>query len=773
MFVGIKKRIHWALPLLLVVVLLVSVPLPTNTHFAQAQALDGPPAEPQPFSSCTASDGTPGTYMYGVSGQLGCTSTGTNITAGAASTTKPTPPHTLNFWELITSPGILIAWLLYIVLEIVGVLLAVCASILNLSINISIVDMSTIVSGIAGITTAWTIIRDLVNIVFVFALLFVGINTILGSWSSSGFNTKLIPKIILAALLINFSMLFTKIVIDTSNILTLELYTATKKFDTQSTVLGITESQGLAGAIMNNLHALDFLNGKLTKTGVNGTSAPTEASRHILVGMIMSIILVLIAMFVFLVMAFMLLGRLVVFIILIITSPIAFIGELLPQLKSQAGKWWDTLWGQAFFAPIFFALLLVVLTIINDPKFHDDTIFGGAGGLAVQDFIGGTIASLIRYFIVIYLLISALVIAKSVSGDAGKGVAKLGSTLAGGAVFGGTAFVARGVVGRAGKALSENENLKRLANSNNMFGRGLGRGLIQTGTWTGKQNMDLRGVDALGELGAGRAGGKGGYEQWTKDQIKSKLKRDKMYGGMSETTQTKLAVAQKEELKAKENVREAEISARLAKTEEERISTQEQLVEAEEKLLAATKTREGAEKESKRETAESQISNARREQRTVTTARGFGGAASALWTRVINPSDREAARKFEEDAIKERNKNTPTVTNTEVDTAIKKLREKAMALGVWDESINNNKGGVKDFTPAPEGTLLSEKDRQHRLLKRQANILNERARKGSEQKEKERKEKELKEAVEKIDKDKKESEAKPAEEAKPAAEAKK
>ncbi|QQR82250.1 hypothetical protein IPJ70_03130 [Candidatus Campbellbacteria bacterium] len=545
MFVGIKKRIHWALPLLLVVVLLVSVPLPTNTHLARAEtstvnettpAPTPTPANP-PTGETTPAPGTPeecrakgGTWQNSSSTCIGGEAKGAMSTTGGGA----------NFWDIITMPRVLVAWMLYIVLEILGWLLAIAAYILDSSISFSIVHMGAFMDtqgGIgAGINAGWGIIRDLVNIVFVFALLFVGINTILGSWSSSGFNTKLIPKIILAALLINFSMLFTKIVIDTSNILTLELYTATQKYDTKSTVLGVEESQGLSGAFMDKLGVMKFMKGELSDNGIANEANIKSADKSILTDVIMAIIIVLIAMFMFLVMAFMLLGRLVIFLILIITSPIAFIGELLPQLKSQAGKWWDTLWGQAFFAPIFFALLLVVFEILKDPNFNNPSIIIASTGTGLTGFLSTTAVDLIKYFIVIYLLISALVIAKSVSGDAGKGVAKLGSTLAGGAVFGGTAFLARNSLGRAGARLANSATVGKMTESNSKWVRGIGKTFSYTGNLAQKGTFDARGTRLAGGLadmaGAdlGKVGNKGGLVGSREAGAKRIQERAEMYG---------------------------------------------------------------------------------------------------------------------------------------------------------------------------------------------------------------------------------------------------
>ncbi|MBU0999224.1 hypothetical protein KKG24_02855, partial [Patescibacteria group bacterium] len=67
------------------------------------------------------------------------------------------------------------------------------------------------------VSQAWGIVRDLSNIFFILILLYVAIKVILGLGGSE--VKKMIAKVIIIALLINFSMFFTQIIIDSSNIL--------------------------------------------------------------------------------------------------------------------------------------------------------------------------------------------------------------------------------------------------------------------------------------------------------------------------------------------------------------------------------------------------------------------------------------------------------------------------------------------------------------------------------------------------------------------------
>ncbi len=74
------------------------------------------------------------------------------------------------------------------------------------------------------IDTMWTLIRDICNLAFIFGFIYVGIRTILDPDSVD--PKRFLSKIIVGALLINFSLFFVKIIIDFSNFTALKIYTA-------------------------------------------------------------------------------------------------------------------------------------------------------------------------------------------------------------------------------------------------------------------------------------------------------------------------------------------------------------------------------------------------------------------------------------------------------------------------------------------------------------------------------------------------------------------
>src|SRR3989338_10218858 len=108
-----------------------------------------------------------------------------------------------------------------IMLRTVGLLTGLAGVILNGIIYYTVGQMSVNYSNLTTINSAWSAIRDLANMGFIFILLYAAIQTILGIGSDA---KKLIVNIIVVAILINFSLFFTKVVIDISNILSNVFY---------------------------------------------------------------------------------------------------------------------------------------------------------------------------------------------------------------------------------------------------------------------------------------------------------------------------------------------------------------------------------------------------------------------------------------------------------------------------------------------------------------------------------------------------------------------
>jgi len=411
-------------------------------------------------------------------------------------------------------------------LQFFGLLTSLSGFILNATVFYTVVNMSENYKNIPAIDTAWGIIRDVANMGFIFILLAAAIKTILGV----GKDTKgLIVKTIVIAILINFSLFFTQLIIDASNILAILFYDAIAPGALTATGES-TWNKGISSAFMNHFSFQSLYR-------LNEGSIITQGG-IITVGLMGSIML-LIASFIFFAVSIMFVIRYAVLILLLILSPIAFAAYALPGLDSHAKKWKDALFGQAMFAPVYFLLTWITLYILGGVMggFEEGITGGGTAGDVVRgirtDSDGNVIPSMgmlvmfINFIVVIVFLITSLIVAKQFSDKAGSGVTGLNKWAmgaAGGASLGMAGYGARKSLGAMGSAVGDSERLKRMEEKGGAAGAVARLGLA-AGRKTSKASFDMRGTALGGTLNAGKAQ-KGGFEQMVKD----KAKKEKEYG---------------------------------------------------------------------------------------------------------------------------------------------------------------------------------------------------------------------------------------------------
>lgn len=328
--------------------------------------------------------------------------------------------------------GMLLSPLGYAILGLTSLITMLAGVLLNATIYFTIIEMANNFARVAPtIDVAWTTIRDVANMGFIFMLLWSSIQLIIGQDSNV---RQLIVNIILAALLVNFSLFFTKVIIDLTNLLALSFYGAIVPADALTSGPESFTKIGLSNAIMSALGV----------TTIFASAGTFEGAGTLFTISILSSVVLLITSFIFFAMAIMLIIRYVVLIFVLILSPIAFVSWVLPGLKSTAAKWWDTLIGQAIFAPIFFLLMWVTVVVTRGIS---STVFKDGGGFGSAFASGGTnlfqsnaVITIINFMVIIGFLIASLVIAKQQadkSHGAIKSLTKWATGAASGAVFGG------------------------------------------------------------------------------------------------------------------------------------------------------------------------------------------------------------------------------------------------------------------------------------------------------------------------------------------------
>ncbi len=317
-----------------------------------------------------------------------------------------------------------------------------------------------------SVEVGWKVFRDVANMFFIFILLYIAIATIL---QLNSFDTKrTLAKLIVVALLINFSLFATRVVIDFSNVISNGFYTEITNNRTLGIAEQFTEKVGIIGIYKVSKTTDGVTNVVLEKAG-DGKDAVFK------VGLLGSVFLIILA-FVFLAGAIMFIMRTIILLFLMVLSPLAFLGSILPATAGYARRWWHALISNAFLAPIY--LLLIWITLETIKGLTKVTGEGSqqtfASWLATGNVDG--IDIFFNFAIITGMAIGALVISKSLGGWTGstvvnytqKGARYLGGKtkrFARGAAIGAGYGIYRNTVSRGAAAVADSPAMKRFGSS--------------------------------------------------------------------------------------------------------------------------------------------------------------------------------------------------------------------------------------------------------------------------------------------------------------------
>ena len=357
-------------------------------------------------------------------------------------------------------------------------LAGLASGLFNVSIQFSLTGTSFDAEKNIMIKDGWTMVRDLFNLIFIFILLYAAIATILQYGNMD--IKKILPGLIVAALLVNFSLMISKVVIDASHVFAWEFYNqidSTKK----GTVPDMRDSVEIAGNFTKKNLANVFLAGfnpqRLLIEGSNiedkimtkeqiaeeerGLSAEELAEKRkkeevlknqelamtndstwkslmqqanmegqgmmstlwrMALIITLEIVLAFFASFILLVGAIMFIIRVVVLWLIMIFSPIAFLGMILPSMKSYSTMWWKNLIDQSFFAPAFLFMFMLATKFVNSNLIDSLLkVTPNDDSMIILGLNMGTILSIFFNFLVVGVLLSAcLIVAKKMGGKSAE-----------------------------------------------------------------------------------------------------------------------------------------------------------------------------------------------------------------------------------------------------------------------------------------------------------------------------------------------------------------
>jgi len=311
----------------------------------------------------------------------------------------------------------------------------------------------------------WEKCRDIANMFFILFMVIIAFGTILRI-EQYGIK-KLLPKVILIALLINFSMVFASAIVDFSNIAASAF---TKDIrgqingDKQGTLTAtFADALNITGVYKTYTNCEEFLKERTAQcsnpeylkmwnwdlpgfrtgfgenptdacmtygqeqynecktTGVYTTEMTPESSLpflNIFLGYTVGSLILIIASFTFFAGGLMILFRIIAIWLLITIAPLAFMCYILPSLNTHWKKWWSTFLNWCIFAPAysFFIWMAVQITMsrANESMSTQASKFTPTGNFSPMnnEFVTNPGPQLIRYLVIIGFLIGGLIVAK-------------------------------------------------------------------------------------------------------------------------------------------------------------------------------------------------------------------------------------------------------------------------------------------------------------------------------------------------------------------------
>ncbi len=199
-----------------------------------------------------------------------------------------------------------------------------------------------------AINNMWKIIRDISNLAFIFGFIYIGISTIIDPDDSS--KKRFLAKIIIGALLINFSLFFVKAIIDFANFTSVQIYNAM-----------ITGGGSLSYTITNLLGIKSLFQAPTAETFVRITSDGGGFWFYALASLFLVITGV-----VFAVAALTLIIRFVALVFIMIFSPILFAATVFPQTEKYASDLWSKLFSYSLQAPAYLLLTFITIKMVEN-----------------------------------------------------------------------------------------------------------------------------------------------------------------------------------------------------------------------------------------------------------------------------------------------------------------------------------------------------------------------------------------------------------------------
>ncbi len=259
-----------------------------------------------------------------------------------------------------------------------------------------------------SIISAWVIIRDLCNMFFILILLVVAFATILRRESYEW--KKILPKLLIMAVLINFSRIICGLIIDASQIVMLTF---------------VNTWANTGGEFVDMFKMYDFFSGTFN---IKNITTSNWSVLQVVSGMIIGIMFLIISGIVLLVAMAVFTMRVIMLWIYIVLSPLAFMAAAFPAGQKYASQWWSEFIKYILNGPAL--AFFIWLALVTSKQITDDKIFFNNPANAEQCFgitQGMCLNNFLPFIISIAMLLGGLMITQQIGGVgssiAGKGLA--------------------------------------------------------------------------------------------------------------------------------------------------------------------------------------------------------------------------------------------------------------------------------------------------------------------------------------------------------------
>ncbi len=300
-----------------------------------------------------------------------------------------------------------IGWILVPIIGLVSKL-----AILFLDILVGVAQYNNFINS-SAVSYGWVVVRDLCNMFFVLILLIIAFASILRIES---YNLKTwLPKLIIMAVLINFSKMICGVLIDFAQVIMLTFINAIKD---------------IAGGNLTEMLGIN----KILVNSQNGGADDTTMS-SVIGSLFLALIMVIIATVVILVMLITLVVRMVMLWIYIVLSPLAYLLASFPQGASYSQRWWSDFSKNLIIGPIlaFFLWLsfasmgsihssndIAAMKAQNSVDSESGQIATTSTNLAAAATEAGSKDNMILFIVSIGMLLGGLMISNEMGGIAGK-----------------------------------------------------------------------------------------------------------------------------------------------------------------------------------------------------------------------------------------------------------------------------------------------------------------------------------------------------------------